>query len=71
MTETNTFAVYEVTLFFKYPAWDEKNGIIMGEWIKRSKAEAIRSARHEAANAGHTVGVGRYWFRAVKLFDAN
>ena len=71
MTTTDTFAVYEVTLIKQYPPWDEKTGIIIGEFCKRSKAEAIRSARDAAANGGHTGGVGRYWFRAVKLFDAN
>ena len=67
MTTTNGFADYAVTLTKQFPSWDEKNGIIIGVFLKRSKSEAIRSARHDAANAGHTGGIGRYWFTAVKI----
>ena len=67
MTTTNGFADYAVTLTKQDPAWDEKDGIFMGEFSARSKSEAIRSARYDAANAGHTGGVGRYWFTAVKI----
>lgn len=71
MTTTKTFAIYEVTLTKQYPAWDEKGGIIVGEFSARSKTEAIRDARHAAYNDGHTIGDGRHWFKAVKLSDSN
>ena len=67
MTTTKTFAVYDVTLTTQFSPWDEKGGIIVGEFYERSKAEAIRSARHAAENGGHTCGVGRHWFKAVKV----
>ncbi len=58
-------ATYEVTLRFKYPAWDEKDGIKF-EIVSRSKADAIKQARRQAYDDGHTVGrpITEYSFRA-------
>ena len=39
---TNT--TYTVTLTVQFPAWDEQDGILMGEFTAHSKAEAIRMA---------------------------
>lgn len=57
-------STYTVTLRFQYPAWDEKDGIVY-EIEARTKAEAIRYARSQARNDGHTqTGKGRYTFTA-------
>ena len=44
---------YEVTIRFQFPAWDEVNGI-QYTIDAESKAEAIKDARHQARNDGHT-----------------
>lgn len=44
-----------VTLRFKYPAWDEKDGIPF-EISAATKADAVKQARKQAYNDGHTVG---------------
>lgn len=46
---------YEVTLKFKHPAWDEKEGIPF-EIEAESKSAAIARARRQAYDDGHTVG---------------
>jgi hypothetical protein len=46
---------YLVTLRFRFPAWDEKNGIPY-EVEASSKSDAIKSVRRQAYNDGHTVG---------------
>jgi hypothetical protein len=63
---------FTVTLYFRAPAWDERNGIpfiVSG----RSKTEAIAAARHEAERHGHIPcrGKGRYWFEARQSCLAN
>lgn len=57
---------YEVTLTFKHPSWDEKDGI-QYEIDARSKGDAIKRARRQAYDDGHTVGlrVTEFSFRAV------
>jgi L-aminopeptidase/D-esterase-like protein len=55
---------YIVTLNFQFPAWDTKNGI---EFQIRadSKQQAIKYARSQAFNDGHTgSGQGRATFTA-------
>ena len=60
MATPNGFADYAVTLTKQVPSWDENNGIIIGVFLKRSKSEAIRSARHDAANqAPEIIAMGR------------
>jgi hypothetical protein len=61
MTKTKTCSAYEVTLATQR---DKQNVILLGEFYAGSKTEAIRAARLSAERAGHTGGVGRYWFRA-------
>ncbi len=57
---------YRVTMYFQFPAWDERDGISIDE-VASSKSEAIRRARREMDAAGHCIGGrGRYWFRAVE-----
>lgn len=51
----NVIRKYEVTLRFKFPAWDEKDGIPF-TINAFSKADAIKSARRQAYDDGHTVG---------------
>lgn len=61
---TNT--TYTVTVTVQFPSWDEQDGILIGEFEARSKAEAIRKARLHASVYGHTGGIGRHWFRATQ-----
>ena len=57
--------LYDVTLRFQYPAWDELNGVVFPRIAARSKAEAISLARTKARNEGHSgTGKGRYTFTA-------
>lgn len=44
---------YVVTLRFKFPAWDEKNGIPF-EVRAKSKSDAVKRARQQAERDGHT-----------------
>lgn len=57
---------YEVRLMFRYPAWDERDGIAY-EVNARSKREAIAAARRQADRDGHLVGLAitEYSFRVV------
>lgn len=58
------FKNYIVTLRFQFPAWDEKDGITFEEQA-RSKSDAIRYARSQATNDGHSAtGKGRATFTA-------
>lgn len=60
---------YEVRLRFKYPAWDEKDGIPF-EVEADSKSEAIKIARREADYGGHLCGgKGRVSFKAKEMSD--
>lgn len=56
-----------VTLRFQYPAWDEKDGIVYRISAK-DRAQAIRYARRQASDDGHTSGMacvhGRTTYRA-------
>lgn len=64
------FRPYKVTLFFQYPAWDEKDGIPYEIDGAKSKSDAIKQARHQARRDGHCVGgQGRYWFKAEEKID--
>ncbi len=60
--------MFNVTIRFQYPAYDEKFGITYFDIDARSKSEAIRFARREALNDGHvgTGGKGRVTFTAVE-----
>lgn len=42
-----------VTLRFQYPAWDEKDGIPY-EIAAKTKTDAIKKARRQAENDGHS-----------------
>jgi len=71
MTATTEARLYRVTLRKQFPAWDERNGIVF-EVEARSKADAVKSARYEAYNGGHTgSGCGRCWFKAVEADTEN
>ena len=69
MTQTES-KTYEVTLRFKFPAWDEKNGIPYTIQA-RSKKEAIKRARNQATDDGHlsAVPVTEYTLRAVEVTE--
>lgn len=59
-------ALWDVTLRFEYPAWDETEGIAYPGIPASSKSAAIRQARREAESDGHACrGRGRYWFTAT------
>lgn len=56
---------WQVTMRFAYPAWDEVDGILLGPFAAKGKADAIRQARRVAERDGHAcTGKGRYWFTA-------
>jgi len=69
MRETKAVKSYRVTLRFQHPAWDEVDGVVFSV-NATSKAEAIRIARRDAYNAGHTSGGGRMSFTAVEAESA-
>lgn len=54
---------YNVHITWKYPAWDEKSGADITV-SARSKADAIKSARREMRNGGHT---GVMYFKATEV----
>ena len=57
---------FAVTMTKQFPAWDERQGITV-DVQARTKAEAIKYARREMADAGHTgSGCGRAYFKAVE-----
>jgi hypothetical protein len=64
------YTTYEVTLRFKFPAWDEKNGIPY-TIEATSKKEAIKRARSQAADDGHLVArpITEYSFSAVEVTE--
>lgn len=51
----NEYRSYEVTAMPKFPAWDEHEGYKY-EISARSKSEAIKYARRQAFDDGHTIG---------------
>lgn len=54
--ELETRTDFTVWLIFKYPAWDERDGIPF-DVSAFNKRDAIRRARRAAYDAGHTVGL--------------
>ena len=56
---------YRVHVTFLNPAWNEREGFDITV-TARDKATAIRYARREAADAGHT---GRLTFKAHEITD--
>lgn len=54
---------YVVTLRFKFPAWDERDGLRYNVRAT-GKADAIRRAKSQANADGHLIGRGRYTFTA-------
>lgn len=60
------FKSYQVLMTFKYPAWDEKNGVTF-DVRARSKAEAVKAARRQASDEGHT---GVRYFKATEVVQA-
>jgi hypothetical protein len=58
--------MFDVTLRFQYPAYDETRGIEYPGISARSKAEAIKIARRRAYDDGHVGhgGKGRVTFSA-------
>lgn len=48
---------FDVRLRFRYPAWDEKDGILYEGIAADSKAQANERARRRAYDDGHTVGL--------------
>lgn len=65
------YKAYTVTMKFRHPAWDEKDGIKF-ETTGKNKADAIRSARFEAREAGHLCGLSAtdYSFSAIETVAA-
>ena len=57
---------YTVTLTFRYPAWDEREGLRYTVEAD-SKREAVKRARRQADRDGHlcAIPVTDYTFRAV------
>lgn len=61
---------WNVTMRFRYPAWDEKDGIEYRGISARSKSEANKFAARQALSDGHAVGGrGPYWFTAAEAED--
>ena len=54
-TTTSETREFTVLMTFRFPAWNEREGIRFTVRAT-SKREAVRRARGEAYNAGHTVG---------------
>jgi hypothetical protein len=56
---------YQVSIFFQFPAWDERSGL--GYVVSaKSKSDAIKQVRRLAERDGHTParGKGRVTFSA-------
>ncbi|HEU0196157.1 MAG TPA: hypothetical protein VFQ88_02945 [Nevskiaceae bacterium] len=58
---------YNVRLTYENPAWDEVDGIVYPGIVAAGKREAIKLVRRRASDDGHTIGRGRYWFRAEEV----
>jgi hypothetical protein len=50
-----TFRKWIVHVSFPNPAWDERDGLNV-EVVARDRAAALKAARREMADAGHSVG---------------
>lgn len=62
---TNSGVTFSVMMTLEFPAWDEVNGIDLGEFRADNKSSAIAQARRKAFEDGHaTTGKGRYWLKA-------
>lgn len=61
---------YRVTLSFKHPAWDERDGIPY-DIAAKTKRDAVKRARRQADYDGHLVGkpVTQYSFTATLTTD--
>ena len=57
--------VFNVTMIFQYPAWNEVEGIPYPGIEASCKSDAIKQVRKMAESDGHAIGgCGRYWFKA-------
>jgi len=65
---TATYQTYTVTLTFRYPAWDERDGLLYTV-TAMNKREAIKRARRQADNDGQLCAraITDYSFRAVAV----
>lgn len=62
------YFLWNVTLRFQFPAWDEMDGIVYHNIEALTKSEANAKARRLARIDGHAIGgVGKYWFSAERL----
>ena len=64
------YSDYTVLLTFRYPAHDERDGILY-DVRANSKRDAIKQARRAADNGGNLVGltISEYSFRCVERED--
>jgi hypothetical protein len=59
--------LWNVTLKFQYPSWDEVGGIEYQDIVASGKAEANSIVRRRASNDGHLAGgKGRATFTAIE-----
>ncbi len=58
--------MFDVTIYFQHPAWDEKDGITYRSINARTKSDAIKVVRRMAYADGHVGfgGKGRTTFKA-------
>lgn len=61
------YKMYNVRVRFQYPAWDEKDGMTY-EVEARSKSDAVRQARNQVSDEGHS-HKGLMWFTATVAED--
>ena len=59
-------ARWSVKITYKYPAYDEVDGVWLHGVPGQSKAEAIRNARRRGEDEGHLIGRGMYWLKAFR-----
>lgn len=68
LVEVKRRRMWDVTMRFQHPAWDEKEGILYRGIEAQSKAEANGIAGRLARRDGHAIGGrGRYSFSAVEV----
>ncbi len=68
-TATKEYKTYKVHVAKQFPAWDEKDGFDL-EFSATSKSQAIRYARRQMNDDGHTGhGMGRAFFTATVMED--
>lgn len=57
--------LWNVTMRFEFPAWDERDGYVYRDIPAATKSEANQKARRMAELDGHAIGGrGRYYFTA-------